>query len=61
MSYLYMFAFGVLIGVLATLVYGFDATTHNTVLDKVGIDRIEHCHNTKSNWYEIIWKENHGK
>ena len=26
-------------------------------LDSVGIDRIEKCHNTSSNWYEIVWKE----
>lgn len=34
-----------------------EKTTPNSRLHKVGIERIEECHNTKSNWYEIVWME----
>lgn len=34
-------------------------STPNTVLRKVGIERIAYCCNAHSNWYEIVWKEGH--
>lgn len=31
--------------------------SRNYDLHQVGIERIEECHNTKSNWYEIVWMD----
>lgn len=32
-------------------------SNHEYTLRQVGIERIEHCHNVHSNWFEIVWKE----
>lgn len=48
---------GFVIGVLTTTVACVINATSDTCLREVGIERIEHCHNTQSNWYEIVWIE----
>lgn len=48
---------GFVIGLIAMFIPCVRNTTPDAILRKVGIERIEHCHNTHSNWYEIVWKE----
>lgn len=52
------FIVGVLLG--AFLAVGLTAVAINdwvnpSTLNKAGIERIEKCHNTHSNWVEIVW------
>lgn len=51
------FMVGMAAGAMLTGMAAFFSATDNQVLHKVGIERIEKCHNVHSNWYEIVWKE----
>jgi len=51
------FLLGFTAGMLVSTLVAVRHHYSNSTLRAVGIERIEKCHNTHSNWYEIVWSD----
>jgi len=51
--YFGLFMIGLILGLICGSIYtGF---CFDTTLNRAGIEKLEKCHNTHSNWVEIVW------